>query len=239
MRQSIDESLARLQTDYVDLYMIHWPRRRMHVEPMLEALDQVVRAGKARFVGCSNFPAWLVARCNAVAERNGWLKLVCNQVPYSALNRGIEVEVLPQAVAEGIAITTYRPLLAGVLAGRYRAGEPIPGDSRGSVDRRLQAWCEKHAYRIERFECLAADEGLHPAQLAIAWVRSAPGVTAPIVGCSSIAQAEVVLDAFDLELTDQLLAAVGAIFENDDEQLRSDDWLYFPKMQRTFELIAR
>src|SRR6266545_1096037 len=81
--------------------MIHWPRAQMRIEPMMAALDRAVRAGKTRFVGCSNFPAWLLAHRNAVAERNGWAKLACNQVNYSATVRGVEVEVLPQALAEG------------------------------------------------------------------------------------------------------------------------------------------
>ncbi|OUC07540.1 hypothetical protein RY27_14310, partial [Litorilinea aerophila] len=109
--ESIDESLARLQTDYVDLYLIHWPVEGMRPLEIMEALNQVVTQGKARFVGCCNYPAWLLAHSNAIAARNGWAPLVCNQVAYNIIERGVEVEILPQAMAEGIAITAYRPLV--------------------------------------------------------------------------------------------------------------------------------
>jgi aryl-alcohol dehydrogenase-like predicted oxidoreductase len=234
--KSMDESLSRLQLDYVDLYMIHWPRLHMRVEEMMQALDTVVRAGKARYVGCSNFPAWLLAHCNAIAERNGWAKLVCNQVNYSVLVRGVEVEILPQALAEGIAITTYQPLVAGVLAGRYRLGEPIPEDSRGHGDQRIAGRLETFGQRIERFESLARDYGLHPAQLAIAWVNHSPAVTSPIVGCSSAAQVETTIGAFDVDLADEQYAAVTAIF--DDEPVATGEGNNFPLLRRSFELLA-
>lgn len=155
IKESLDDSLRRLQVDHVDLFIIHWPRQRMKVEAMMRALDEGVRAGKTRFIGCSNFPAWLLAHCNVVAERNGWAKLVCNQVNYSATVRGVEVEVLPQALAEGIAITTYQPLMAGVLAGKYDPGQAAPDDSRGATDKRMQAWTDDLGDRVMRFESMA------------------------------------------------------------------------------------
>jgi len=95
----------------------------MNVEAVMEALHEVVAAGKARYVGCCNYPAWLLAHSNAVAARHGWPALVCNQVAYNLVERGVEVEILPQAVAEKIAITAYRPLAAGLLP-QYRAARP-------------------------------------------------------------------------------------------------------------------
>jgi aryl-alcohol dehydrogenase-like predicted oxidoreductase len=239
VRASVDESLKRMKLEYVDLYMIHWPRPATDVEAMMGALDEVVRAGKARFVGCSNFPAWLLVHCNAVAERNGWAKLVCNQVPYAAANRGVEVEVLPQALAQGIAVTVYQPLMAGVLAGKYKAGQPPPPSSRGESDRRLTRWTDRLGERVARFEEIAAGVGLTPAQLAIAWVRRSPAVTCPIVGCSSLAQLEESIGGFEAELSDEAYAAVNALFDDGDEQLKADDWHYFPKMQRSFEILQR
>ena len=235
IRQSIDESLARMQLDYVDLYLIHWPRQQMHTVEMMEALNDVVKAGKARYVGCSNFPAWLLAHCNAIAQREGWAPLVCNQVPYNLIERGIEVEVLPQAVAEKIAITTYRPLLMGVLAGKYGAGEVIPEDSRGFTDKRVPAWLEKFGEGLRRFNQFAADRGLHPAQLAIAWVRHTPGVTAPIVGVSSQRQLQSSLGAFDVELSPEEYEEVAGMF---DAAVKEETGGSYPSLRRSFELVA-
>jgi aryl-alcohol dehydrogenase-like predicted oxidoreductase len=234
--RSLEESLTRLQVDYVDLFMIHWPRAQMRIEPMMEALDKAVRAGKTRFVGCSNFPAWLLAHCNAAAERHGWAKLTCNQVNYSPAVRGVEVEILPQALAEKIAITTYAPMMGGVLAGRYKVGEPIPADSRGSGDPRMEARLEQLSERLPRYERLAAEIGLTPGQLALAWVNHSPAVTSPIVGCSTRVQVEETIPAFDVELTDEQYAAVNAIFA--DEPAENSQGNNFPRLRVAFDLVA-
>lgn len=238
IKESLDDSLRRLQVDHVDLFMIHWPRQRMKVEAMMRALDEGVRAGKTRFIGCSNFPAWLLAHCNVVAERNGWAKLVCNQVNYSATVRGVEVEVLPQALAEGIAITTYQPLMAGVLAGKYDPGQAAPDDSRGATDKRMQAWTDDLGDRVMRFESMARDMQLHPAQLAIAWVNHSPAVTSPIVGCSSREQVEVNLGAFDVTLSDAQHSAINAIFET-SPAIPELPGLNFPQLRTAFDLIGK
>jgi aryl-alcohol dehydrogenase-like predicted oxidoreductase len=237
---SIDESLDRMGLDYVDLYMIHWPRLHMDVEAMMGALDKVVRAGKARFVGCSNFPAWLLAHCNALAERNGWPKLVCNQVNYSILVRGVEVEILPQALAENVAITTYQPLAGGVLAGRYQPGQPLPTNSRGGEgEQRIAARLAQAGERLERFNKLAAELGLKPSQLAIAWVNHSPAVTSPIVGASTLDQIRETIAAFDRDLTDDEYAAVNAIFDDESDEPPSPQGNNFPALRKSFELLAR
>lgn len=233
--RSIDESLARMQLDRVDLYLIHWPRQQMRTTAMMAALNDVVTAGKTRYVGCSNFPAWLLAHCNAIAQREGWAPLVCNQVPYNLIERGIEVEVLPQAAAEGIAITTYRPLLMGILAGKYSAGGAIPEDSRGQTDQRVPAWLEKFGGGLRRFNQFAADRGLHPAQLATAWVRYSPGVTAPIVGVSSLRQLQSSLGAFDVVLSGEDYAEVTAMF---DTAVKEETGGSYPSLRRAFDLVA-
>ncbi|RME75664.1 MAG: aldo/keto reductase [Chloroflexi bacterium] len=234
--QSIDESLSRMRLDYVDLYMIHWPRENMEPEKMMEALNKVVQQGKARFVGCCNFPAWLLAHCNAIAERNGWAKLVCNQIPYNLVERGVEVEVLPQAQAENIAITVYRALLMGFLAGKYNPDSPIPEDSRGRTDTRIAVWLEKFGPSLRQYLQFAADRNLHPAQLAIAWVRHSPAVTSPIVGVSSLSQLEASLKAFDVELSDEEYETVTGFF---DTAVKEETGGSFPALRRSFKLVAR
>jgi aryl-alcohol dehydrogenase-like predicted oxidoreductase len=233
--ESIDESLARLQLDYVDLYLIHWPKVGMRPREIMEALHEVVAQEKARYVGCCNYSAWLYAHSNAIAARNGWTPLVCNQIPYNLIERGVEVEILPQAVAEGVAITTYRPLVRGILAAKYPVGGPVPADSRGQTDARIPAWVEKYGQAIRRFEQFAAGRGLHPAQLAIAWVCHSPAITAPIVGASSAAQLEATIPAFDVGLSDEEYAEVTGMF---DTAVKEEAGGRFPELRRTLDLVG-
>ncbi len=230
---SIEESLSRLQTDYVDLYLIHWPQEGMQPAEVMEALARVVGSGKARYVGCCNYPAWLLAHSNAIAARNGWPALVCNQLPYNLVERGIEVEILPQAAAEHIAITVYRPLLMGLLAGKYRPGEPLPTDSRGTTDSRIGHWLEKYGESIRKFDEFAAALDLHPSQLAIAWVQHSPGVTASIVGASSADQLGSTLRAFDVHLTDDQYQAITHLF---DTEVKEEAGGKFPSLRRLIGL---
>ena len=232
---ALDASLARLQTDYIDLYMIHWPHVQMQTSAMMEALNGLVVSGKTRAVGCCNFPAWLFAHCNAIALRNGWSPLVCNQIPYNLLERGVEVEVLPQAVADHVAITVYRPLLMGMLAGKYSVGKPNPQDSRGFTDPRVAGCLERFRDGFTQFDQFAADRNLHPAQLAIAWVRYSAGVTSPIVGVSSLRQLQATIDAFSTDLNDDEYAQVTAMF---DTAVREESGGNFTNLRRAMDLVA-
>lgn len=235
IRTSIDGSLARMKTDYVDLYLLHWPKAGMDPAAMMGALNDVVGAGKARFVGCCNFPAWLLARFNRVAAENGWPQLVCNQVPYNPIERGLEVEVLPQAQAENIAITIYRPLLFGLLAGKYTPGEPIPEDSRGASDERVSRWLDQYGDGIRKFLNFASDRDLHPAQLALAWLCHSPGVTSPIVGVSSERQLHGSLGAFEMALSEAEYAEVTGFF---DTAVKEEAGGAFPGLRREFDLTV-
>lgn len=233
--QSLDESLTRLQTEYVDFFMIHWPRENMLIEPMMESLNSAVKAGKTRYVGCCNFPAWLLAHCNAVAQENGWAKLVGNQIPYNLFERGVEVEVIPQAIAENIAITTYRSLALGLLTGKYQPGQPIPFDSRGQNDKRVPEWLEKYGDAINGFYQFARERDLHPAQLAVAWVRHSPGVAAPIVGVSSERQLQASIDAFDVTLSTAEYIELTGMF---DTAVKEESGGNFAPLRRALNLVA-
>ncbi|MCX6030055.1 MAG: aldo/keto reductase [Chloroflexi bacterium] len=239
---SIDESLARLKTDAVDLYLLHWPLPGMRPVEIMAALAQVVAAGKTRYVGCSNFPAWLLAHCNAIAAEHGWPRLVNNQVAYNLFERGIEVEILPQAVAERIAITVYRPLAEGVLAGRYQVGGAFPAAARGETSGPAITWLAQHGASIARFNRYAAELGVAPATLALAWVRYSAGVTAPIVGASRLSQLEDTLAAFELDLTDRQYEDVTAIFATEvwEEGLQPFPGrkYNFPRLRRNLRLLG-
>ena len=234
IRSSLDESLQRMQLDYVDLYMLHWPKPGMDTTAMMAALNDVVQAGKARFVGCCNYPAWLLAHMNSIADRNGWPRLVCNQIPYNPIERGVEVEVLPQALAEKIAITVYRPLAFGIFAGKYTPGSTIPEDSRGATDVRIPRWLEKYGDGIQRFLEFAADRKLHPAQLVVAWLRHSPAVTNPIIGVSSERQLHASLAAFDVNLSDAEYAEVTGMF---DTAVKEEAGGAFAGLRRDFNLV--
>ena len=239
---SIDESLARLQTSYVDLYLIHWPVQGMRPRAMMEALAQVVAQGKARYVGCCNYPAWLLAHSNAIAAENGWPKLVCNQIAYNIVERGVEVEILPQAVAEQIAITAYRPLAQGLLTGKYRWGQPLPENTRGQTSAQIITWLSQYGESVDRFIHFAEERGISPVQLATAWVRHSPAVTSPIVGVSSLSQLQASIDAFSYDLSDADYAAVTAIFNTEvkEEGLQRFPGLKynFPRLRRNLALLG-
>lgn len=235
IRTSIDYSLKRMQTDHVDLYMIHWPQPQMHLQEMMHALNDVVVAGKTRFIGFCNCPAWVFAHCNNIAAANGWARLICNQVPYNLLERGIEVEILPQAIAEKIAITTYRALVIGLLAGKYTAGQPLPADTRGETDARVPAWLAKYGDGIERLKKFAAGRGVPPSHVATAWVCAKPGVSAPIVGVSSSAQTLTAIDGFSLELTPGELDELTSYF---DTEVKEEAGGKFPELRRALDLSA-
>ena len=202
---------------------------------MMEALNDVVQQGKARYVGCCNFPAWLLAHCNAVAQANGWAPLTCNQIPYNLVERGVEVEVLPQAIVEKIAITVYRPLLMGFLAGKYRPGEPLPEDSRGYADKRVADWMARFGDSLAGFLQFAEARNLHPAQLSVAWVRKSAGVSSPISGVSSLGQLQASIDAISVDLSDEEYAELTGLF---DTAVKEESGGNFVGLRRATDLVA-
>lgn len=232
----IDESLARMQTDYVDLYLIHWPVQGMDPTEIMGALSQVVAAGKARYVGCCNYPAWLFAHHNAIAAAHGWPKLVCNQIAYNIIERGVEVEILPQAMAEQIAITAYRPLVQGLLTGKYRWGQPLPDNTRGQTSSQIITWLSQYGESVDRFIRFAEARGVSPLTLAIAWVRHSPAVTAPIIGVSSLRQFEETLAAFDYTLSAEEYAELTYLF---DTEVKEEGLQRFPGLRYNFPRLRR
>jgi aryl-alcohol dehydrogenase-like predicted oxidoreductase len=177
----------------------------------------------------------LVAHSNGLAAANGWPKLVCNQIPYNPIERGVEVEVLPQAKAENVAITVYRPLVFGLLAGKYQPGVALPEDSRGQTDARIPRWLEKYGDGIARFNQFAAERDLHPAQLAVAWLRHSPAVTCPIIGVSSARQLQASLTAFEVNLSDEEYNTVTSFF---DTAMKEEAGGAFAGLRRDVNLVA-
>jgi aryl-alcohol dehydrogenase (NADP+) len=199
---AIDGSLRRLRTDYVDLYQLHHPDPDTPIEESLRALDDVVRAGKARYIGCSNFHAYQVARALGKSEAHGLTSFDSVQPRYNLLFRQIERELLPLCQEEGIGVIPYNPLAGGFLSGKHQAESGPTAGTRftlGSAARRYQEryWHEREFATIDALRPLAAEAGMSLVQLAVAWVLAHPAVTAPIIGASRPEQLDQVLPAVD------------------------------------------
>lgn len=206
---AIDASLRRLGTDYVDLYQLHADDRGTPLEETVDALDHIVRSGKARYIGVSNFLAYRLAKGLGKQDARGLARFVSVQPRYNLLFREIERELLPLALEEGIAVIPYNPLAGGLLTGKHRRdGGPSPGTrfTLGSVADRYQEryWHERAFATIDALTPLVAQRGLSLTATALAWVASHPAVTAPIVGASRPEQLVESLAAFDTALDPEL-----------------------------------
>ena len=186
---AIDDSLKRLGTDYVDLYQLHRHDPLTPLDETLEALDTVVRSGKARYVGVSNWPAHKVARALGRSELKNIVRIASVQPRYNMLFRGYERDLLPFCEEEGIAVIPYNPMAGGMLSGKYDAKAAPPEGSRfqlGSAGARYQEryWHAREFETIEALRPLAAEAGTNMATMAMRWVISNPAITAPIIGAS-------------------------------------------------------
>jgi aryl-alcohol dehydrogenase-like predicted oxidoreductase len=212
--RACDESLRRLQTDYIDLYQVHRPSPEIPIEETLDALTDLVKAGKVRYIGCSTHPAWMVVEALAASERLGLARYVSEQPPYNLLDRRVENELLPMAARYGLAILPWAPLAQGVLAGRYPAADALPADSR-AVRQPDSIYSRRVTPRgIEagaKFAALAREHGLPPGQLALLWCKDQPGVTSPIVGPRTLEQFVGLLPVLGMSLTDEQRAACDTI----------------------------
>ena len=203
----IDASLRRLDMDYVDLYQIHRWDPRTPVEETMGALNDVVRAGKARYIGASSMYAWQFAKAQHTADMHGWTRFVSMQNHYNLLYREEEREMIPQCVDQGVGVIPWSPLARGVLAGNRtrtgernttRAGSDPFSDSLYAADSDFDV--------VDRVAQVAADRGVPPAQVALAWLLRKPGVTAPIVGATKPGHLQDALAAEQLELSDEEVA---------------------------------
>ena len=216
IRAACDASLRRLGTDVIDLYQVHAPDPDVPLEETLEALDGLVRAGKVRALGASNFPAWLLAWAVALQDRNGWAPFVSLQAQYSLVERSVEVEALPFCRAAGLGVLPWGPLGAGFLTGRYRRDEAMPEGSRmATAADDLEEAPERRAVErnfrvIDAAEAIAAERGATVAQVAIAWLLGVEGVAAPILGPRTFAHLDDLLGAADLELSAEERARLEA-----------------------------
>lgn len=215
MVQSIEGTLRRLGTDYVDLYVVHSWDLLTPVDEVMRGLDDLVRAGKVLYVGVSNTPAWVVAKSNTLAELRGWTPYVGLQIEYSLLGRSAEAEFFPMAADQGLSVLAWSPLKNGLLTGKYAAGGG--GGSRLSTDMwnsPALAWADPQGKGqgsnaqpvVDALVALAAELEVTPAQLALAWLRHRPVHVVPILGATSATQLAENLASVAIELNDEQVA---------------------------------
>lgn len=230
--RSVEESLKRLRTDRIDVYYIHWPTTRMNLDETLRALDDLVRAGKIVYPACSNFPAWLVMRSQWIADKSGFMPLVCGQYPYNLIERGLEVEILPMAKMFNFGITIYRPIAIGVLTGKYLDAKPA--GTRSETDERIARWMTKYGEGVRKLQTFAEQHGKNPTAAANAWVASHPAVTSVIVGVSSLPQLQDNLSGFDWKLTPEQRVEISGYF---DTEVKEEAGGGFPGWRRRDDLL--
>lgn len=209
MIRACERSLARLQTDYIDLYQLHRPSPEIPFDEILRALDDLVRAGKIRYIGCSTHPAWMVAEAVMTSELKGYARFVAEEPPYNLLDRRIENELIPMCQHLGLGLITWAPMAMGVLAGRYDSESDYPKGSRAALRGGFYAdRVTKRGIEVGRKFCeLAREAGLTGAQLSLLWCKDQPGITAPLIGPRTMQHLEDVLPVLEMTLSEDLRAA--------------------------------
>lgn len=205
----IEKSLDRLQTDWLDiLYLHHWDANT-DIEQSLAAVNALIDSGVVHYCGVSNFSAWQTMKAVAIAEKNGFAPITVHQPMYNLLKRQAEVEILPLALEEHVAVCPYSPMGAGLLTGKYQRGEK----GRIDVNPMYAERYKNSQYRESstRFVDYAKEHGYEPAALAVAWVNSHPAVTSAIVGMRNVDQLELALSSLDIELTTDQRAEISAL----------------------------
>lgn len=213
--EQCEASLRRLQTDYIDLYQIHRPQSDIPIDETLRALDDLIRAGKVRYIGTSTFEAWQVVESLWVSKELGLNRFICEQPPYHILDRRIERGLLPMARTYGTAIIPWSPLAGGLLTGKYSRTSPPPADSRFADvanNPRLKARMTEDVFAVvEGLQPMADAKQSTMSQLALAWCVQQPGVTSPIIGPRTMEQLEDNLGALNVKITDEDRAAIDQL----------------------------
>ena len=210
---AVEASLRRLGTDYIDLYQMHAPDPDTPIDETLGALDDLVRHGKVRYIGCSNFSGWQIADADWTARSCGGARFVSAQNHYSLLERGVESEVLPSCERFGLGMLPFFPLASGMLTGKYRRNEPPPSGTRLATVGRLaeRALNERNFTAVEKLTAFAAERGRGILDLAFGWLLTRPVIASVIAGATSAAQVEANVAAASWRLDASDVTAVDAI----------------------------
>jgi aryl-alcohol dehydrogenase-like predicted oxidoreductase len=208
--KACENSLRRLQTDYIDLYWLHMWDANTPIEETMAALDDLVRAGKVRYLGVSDTPAWKIAEANLIARFRGWSTFIGLQIEYSLLERAVEQELVPMASEFGLGITPWSPLRGGVLSGKYTRRND--GEHKADRGARVDSFLNEKTYAIvDELEIIAKAHATSVASVALAWVHTQPGVSSVIIGARRLAQLDDNVRAVDVNLSADELARLDAL----------------------------
>ena len=213
---AVDASLRRLRTDYIDLYQLHQDDPDTPLDETLKALGDLVKSGKVRYIGCSNFLAYRLARALGRSDALGLARFDSVQPRYNLLFREFERDLFPLCLEEGVGVIPYNPLAGGMLSGKHGRDKPPAEGTRFTIPNAGQMYQERYFHQrefdaVDAFQQLAREAGLKPATLAIAWVMRQPAVTAPIIGASRAEQLDDTMAAAGVKLEDDLAAKLDAL----------------------------
>jgi aryl-alcohol dehydrogenase-like predicted oxidoreductase len=212
MVAACEQSLRRLQTDYIDLYWMHLWDKFTPIEESMRAFDDLVRAGKVRYIGFSDTPAWKVAQAQAIAQFRGWMPLAGLQIEYSLVERTVEGELIPMARELGLGVTPWSPLRSGVLSGKYTRANKA--DAKADRGQRVTDYLTERTFAIiDELQRISLELNTTPAAVALQWVQSRPGVASTIIGARRIEQLEQNLAALDIALSAEQVDALDRVSE--------------------------
>jgi len=216
--KGIEDSLRRLETDYIDLYYVHLPDYDTPIEETLRALDDLVHQGKVRYIACSNFHAWQLCKALWVSDLHNLARLDCIQSPYNLLTRDVEYELLPLCASEGVGVCVYNPLAGGLLTGKHDPNKlPVEG-TRFTLERLGSTYYERYwsatnFEAVARLRQIAIEYGRSLPQFALAWTLSNETITSAICGATSLKQLEENLGATEVKLSEEELAACDEVWQ--------------------------
>jgi aryl-alcohol dehydrogenase (NADP+) len=211
--KSVEDSLKRLGTDYIDLYQLHRPDFATPLKETLSALDDLVREGRVHYIGSSNFPAWQIEKALRLSDLYQLEAFSSSQPRYNLLDREVERELLPLCLEEGIGVIPYSPLAGGFLTGKYQPDAPMPEGSRGQLrpDWMKRYQTERNLLTLRELRSVSEETGLKMSQLSLAWMLANPAITAPIIGASRIEQLEENVEVVDHTIPDHALQRINDV----------------------------
>jgi Predicted oxidoreductases (related to aryl-alcohol dehydrogenases) len=236
--RAVEDSLRRLQTDYIDVYLLHRPTPDTDIEETLSVLSDLMRAGKLRAIGTSTFPAADIVEAQWTSERRHLARFRVEQQPYSILNRGIERDILPACQHYGMGVTVWSPLAKGLLTGKYRKGQPTPNTLRAKYFPKMMS--DEHSLEVvDQLIPLAREAGLSLTHLALAFVVSHPAITSAVIGPRTMEHFDDLLAGAGVSLDDALLDRIDAIVPPGSDIAPLDGSAYTPPALRNVELRRR